>query len=468
MTTEAVAPTATQQRVPAPPPPPPGTPRARIASDLRHERAATVPYPPGDTSLSLPRLTAVYRDPLSLILDYYERYGPVFSTRLLHLNVIWAIGPEANNHILLSNPNNFLWREGSFADLIPLLGDGMLTIDGAFHRATRMALVPAFTKDRITTARTLIDDEVGKALEGWRDGDTLDLMTWTRELALRIAMKALLGFDPDRSTHRDQAARDFETALSFYGYHPLRQIPRGPGTPWSRMRKAAKRLDALIYEELDLRRKRAAGSDEGHGDDLLGLLLDLQATGGVELDDVHIRDQVMTLMFAGHDTTTATVAFLFLELARNPEQADDPSFDLQLAIDETLRMYPPAWVGPRRSVEPFELCGLQLPGEAAVNYSSWVSHRLPDIWDDPHSFKPERFAPGNRERIPKGAYVPFGGGSRTCLGMRFGQAEVTSIASQILERFRLELEPGYALRIRQSPTISPRDGLPVRVRSVSA
>jgi len=458
--------TTAPERIAAPPPPPPGTPRTRIMWDLRQERAATVPYPPGETSVSFRRLNRVNRDPLGFGLDYYERYGPVFTTRLLHLNVVWALGPEANNYILLKDPANFLWREGSFADLIPLLGDGMLTIDGAFHRASRMALVPAFTKDRIAKARVLIDSEVQAAISQWRDGDQLDLMTWTRELALRIAMKALLGFDPDAGARGEQAARDFETALSFYGYHPLVQIARGPRTPWAQMRAASQRLDTVIFEELELRRRRAAGSDEGHGDDLLGLLLDLQATGGVELDDVHLRDQVMTLMFAGHDTTTATVAFLFYELARNPELADDPSWDLALAIHETLRMYPAAWVGPRRSLEPFELCGHQVPGRAAVNYSSWISHRLPDVWDEPQTFKPERFAPGNREKIPKGAYVPFGGGSRTCLGMRFGQAEVTSIASHILADFRVELEPGYTLRTRQSPTISPRDGLPVRVRRI--
>ncbi len=151
-------------------------------------------------------------------------------------------------------------------------------------------------------------------------------------------------------------------------------------------------------------------------------------------------------MFAGHDTTTSTVAFLFHELARNPGLVDDPSFDLGQAIDETLRLYPPAWIGPRRSIEPFTFAGRRLPGGVPVNYCSWASHRLPDVWPEPDAFRPERFAPGNRERIAKGAYVPFGGGSRMCIGMRFGLAEVGVIAAAILERFRLELAPGYRLR----------------------
>ena len=128
-------------------------------------------------------------------------------------------------------------------------------------------------------------------------------------------------------------------------------------------------------------------------------------------------------------------------------------------------MYPPAWIGPRRSIDPYTFNGVDVPGGVPVEYCSWASHHLPDVWDDPFSFRPERFAPGNREAIPKGAYVPFGGGSRTCIGMRFGQAEVAIIARAILERHRLELVPGYELDIRHAPTISPRAGLPVRVQA---
>jgi cytochrome P450 len=112
-------------------------------------------------------------------------------------------------------------------------------------------------------------------------------------------------------------------------------------------------------------------------------------------------------------------------------------------------------------VEPSVIAGVPVPGGVPVNYCSWASHRLPDVWDEPEAFRPERFAPGKRERIPRGAYVPFGGGSRICLGMRFGQAEIGVIATRLLERFRLALRPGHVLDVRQMPTISPRGGLPV-------
>jgi cytochrome P450 len=114
-------------------------------------------------------------------------------------------------------------------------------------------------------------------------------------------------------------------------------------------------------------------------------------------------------------------------------------------------------------VRTFELCGRTVPAGVPVNYSSWASQRLPDVWDEPDAFRPERFAPEAKAKLPKGAYVPFGGGSRTCIGMRFGQLEIKAIASAILPRWNLDVVDGYELRVRQMPTIGPRDGLPVRL-----
>ena len=130
--------------------------------------------------------------------------------------------------------------------------------------------------------------------------------------------------------------------------------------------------------------------------------------------------------------------------------------ELEMVLDETLRKYPPAWVGPRRSVEPFEFDGHTIPAGAFVNYCSWASHHLPDVFPEPEAFRPERFAPEAKAALPKGAYVPFGGGSRTCIGMRFGQLEVRTIATLILSRFTLSLPDDFELAIRQMPTISPK------------
>jgi cytochrome P450 len=292
-------------------------------------------------------------------------------------------------------------------------------------------------------------------------------------------MRALFGLDPDGERARSiDAAGLFEQALAFYSSDYMLRVLRTPFTPWARMQKAARELDTLIYAEISERR------DTGlRGSDILSLLLDAHDEDGTKLNDQQIRDEVMTLMFAGHDTTTSTVSFMFYELARNPEIAlrllaeQDAQLTagrptaaqltsgelsgLELVLDETLRKYPPAWVGPRRSVEPFEFEGCTVPGRAFVNYCSWASHHLPDVFAEPEEFRPDRFAPEARAALPKGAYVPFGGGSRTCIGMRFGQLEVRTIATAILSRFTLSVPEDYQLAIRQMPTISPKNGLPV-------
>ena len=373
------------------------------------------------------------------------------------------LGPEANHYMLVSHAKNFLWRAGHMRDLIPLLGDGLLTIDGPVHRTHRKLMLPAFHRERIEAATGVMRAEVDRALVELRPGETIDVYDWTRRLALRVAMRALFGLDPDRAKAGGlNAAAEFEAALSFYGRDYLLQILRGPRTPFAQMMRSRQRLDALLYEEID--RRRASGE---RGEDILSLLLDASDEDGESLGRTQIRDEVMTLLFAGHDTTTSTVAFMFHELARNPEVLDDDATSVEMIVDETLRKYPPAYIGPRRSIEAFEFGGHRVPANAHVQYCSWASHHLPDVWPEPEAFRPQRFSEENKAKLPPSAYVPFGGGSRTCIGMRFGQAEIALIARGILERFRLELQPGYELNIRQAPTISPRDGLPMRVRAAS-
>ncbi len=431
--------------------------------DVRSDRAAAVPFPPGETRFSMARTKRFDHDPLGLLLESYERFGPVFTLRVFHHNAVFMLGPEANHYVLVSHASNFAWRTGHMRDLIPLMGDGLLTIDGAFHRTHRKLMLPAFHRERIEAATDVMREEVEHALTTFEPGAVLDLYHWTRRIALRIALRALFGVDPDTAQAGGlNAADEFESALAFYSRDYLLQILRGPGTPYGRLMRSRRRLDQLIYGEID--RRRATGE---RGMDIMSLLLDASDDEGESLERKHIRDEVMTLLFAGHDTTTSTVAFLFYELARNPRIADDPGISVEMVVDETLRKYPPAYIGPRRAVETFEFEGVRVPGGAHVEYCSWASHHLPHVFPEPEEFRPERFSEENKAMLPRGAYVPFGGGSRTCIGMRFGLAEVAVIARAILERYRLELVPGYELNIRHAPTISPRDGLPVRVRAAA-
>jgi cytochrome P450 len=469
-----------------PPPLRNASPLSVLLSDLRDERSATVPFPAGETRLSMARTRRFANEPLPMLLDAYERFGPVFTLRLFHSNVVFMLGPAANHYVTVSHASNFLWRDGHFRDLIGLMGDGLLTIDGEFHRRSRMIMLPAFHREHIAASVDVIIEETERALEQMTPEATIDLYSWTRHLAMRVAMRALFGLDPDGEHARSvDAAGLFEEALSFYASDYLLRIFRGRLSPWASMQRAARKLDAVIYSEIS--RRRASGE---RGADILSLLLDAEDEDGDKLSDGQIRDEVMTLLFAGHDTTTSTVSFMFYELARDPEIVarllaeqerelpggrPTPSQllsgelgELEMVLEETLRKYPPAWIGPRRSIEPFEFEGRTVPGRAFINYCSWASHHLPEVFPQPEEFRPERFTAEARAALPKGAYVPFGGGSRTCIGMRFGQLEVRTIATVLLSRCTLSLPADFKLTIRQMPTISPKAGLPVTVHPRTA
>jgi cytochrome P450 len=248
------------------------------------------------------------------------------------------------------------------------------------------------------------------------------------------------------------------------------------------MQASVRVLDEIVYGEITRRREHTDPSRA----DILSLLLEARdEEDGSGLSDREVRDQVITLMFAGHDTTASTITFMLYELARNPdalarltdeqdevlrgavptgEQLYGGLPQLEMAVAETLRLYPPAWIGSRYSVREFEFAGVHVPAGAYVHYSSWASHRLPEVFPDPDAFIPDRFAPEARAKLPRGAYVPFGGGTRTCIGMRFGEIETRTVATLVLRRFRLDLVPGDKMTVRQMPTLGPRGGLDMVVR----
>ena len=455
-------------------------PARAILDDLVAERRADGPFPPGPSSFSMARGRQIIHDPLGLLLPLYEEYGPIFTTRLFHQRVVWMLGPEANHYMTVSHPHNFHWRESSFADLIPLIGDGLLTTDEGYHDRARRIMMPAFHRERIGASVETMATEAGVALEGLRPGATLDVYAWARNLAMRIAMRALVGLDPDDGDRGAAAAHHFERALAFYMTDFHARVRRGPGSAYSRLRSSRRTLDEIVLGEIV--RRRAAGEQR---EDVLSLLIEARDEDGSSLTDSEVRDQLMTLLFAGHDTSTSTLSFLFYELARHPaalarlQDEQDRVLGgapptaaqlfgelpyLDMVVDEVLRLYPPAWVGPRRAMTGFEFGGYRVPRGAYVNYCSWASHRIPEVFPEPEAFIPERFERSRKAALPRGAYVPFGGGSRICIGKRFGQTEVKLVATLALQRLRFELLPGRTMTIRQMPTLSPDGGLEMRIR----
>lgn len=467
-------------------PPPPFDPRisAQVRDDLRDEVIAhrRVGLPAGSLRASARNTLLTTRDPLRLVLEHHRRYGPVFTIRHAHQAVVWAVSPAATHQVLVSEADAFSWREGRFGDLWPLLGDSFFAIDGPYHHQTRRVLLPAFHADAVEDVAERVVAEAVRAAPTLRPGTRVDVNHWVRDLAMRVALRVLAGFDGDDEEAHEFAVA-FERALSYHSRPLPLQMLRGPGTPFADMQRTRRELDRL----LDAQIARGRASD-GPPRGLLGMLLAATDGDGRPLPDRTVRDHLMSLLFAGHDTTTATFTFLAHELGRTPAARDallaeldevlgdaDPTPDqldgkalpvLERTLSETLRRYPAAWVGPRRTVRDVELDGVPVPAGVAVHYCSWATHHLDELYPEPLAFRPDRFLPGGEvAALPKGSYVPFGGGSRMCLGKRFAQYELRAISAVVLRRVLLDGDPADPLRMAFSPTLGPRDGLRFHVRA---
>jgi cytochrome P450 len=462
----------------APPAPFESRLRLQVRRDLREEwhGRRRMSLPPGSHRPSVRWTMRTFDNPLGMLLDHYERFGPVFTVRVAHHAVVWAIGAQATHQILVSDADAFQWRESRFGDLWPLLGDSFFAIDGPYHQQTRRALLPRFHAPAVEGVADAVAEQAGAGVEALAAGGMIDINHWVRGLAMQIAMRVLAGIEAGSDEEAEFGAA-FERALSFFGKPMLAQMARGPRTPFAGMQDARATLDRLIEREID-RRQRA--DDPGAG--VLGLLLQCTDADGAPLPRSVIRDHLATVLFAGHDTTTATFSFMAYELGRHTsareallaelddvlggapvrgEHLDGKALPvLERTIDETLRRFPPAWHGPRRAVRDVELAGVPIPAGTSVHYSSWANHHLPEYFANPAAFRPERFLPGGEvAQLPKGAYVPFGGGSRMCLGKRFAQYEIRAIAATVFQRYLLDPDPAHPLALSFTPTLGPRDGL---------
>jgi cytochrome P450 len=455
----------------------------RITEDVKRERRVRrrAALPAGSTAVSWSHTARIISDPLNLLLEHERRYGPVFTIRLLHEPIVWAIGAEVNHQILVSDFDAFQWREGRFADLWMLLGDGLLNTDGAYHRDFRMLMLPAFHREYIERVSETMVEEALAAAGRLEEGQIVDVYRWVRELAMRIALRGLLGLEATGGRER-ALAETFEASLAIHGEPVLMQLLPLPGGPLRRAIAARQTLDALVRAEIEERRRRG---DPGNG--VLGLLLAATDDAGAPLSTGAVRDQAVTLLFAGHDTTTTTFTFLVHELGQNPavRSAVEDELDrvvvggvpapvqldgqalpgLERALKETLRCYPAAWVGPRRTTRDVTLAGVPVPAEIGVQYSSWVTHHLPQLYPDPFRFDPDRFLPEREAALPRGAYIPFGGGSRMCLGKRFGEYELRALASVLFTRVRFEPCSTEPPTVVTTPTLGPKGGLRFVVRA---
>jgi cytochrome P450 len=324
---------------------------------------------------------------------------------------------------------------------------------------------------------------VREHLDRWErltNGETVDASREFMGLTLRIVGRTLFSTDIDDSDGHIGAAittlqrflNDRETAVV--------KVPLSIPTPANRKARAALEvLDGMVFEIID--RRRTSGST---GDDLLGMLLDARDERTHDgMSDQQLRDEVMTLVLAGHETTASAMAWTMMLLSQSPiverHAAEEvrtvlggraPTFEdlprlryVSMVVQESLRLYPPAWAIERVALADDEIGGFTIPAGGLVVISAYTMHRHPLYWEDPEGFDPERFAPERAEHRPRGAYIPFGAGPRICIGNQFALMEAQLVLAMILQRYRLDLVPGHPIVPEPLITLRPRDGMPMRI-----
>jgi cytochrome P450 len=429
--------------------------------------------PPGPPASRAGSFKTYSRDPLAFLTAISREYGDIVTMRFYKFRVFYVSHPDYIEEVLVNQARKFIKGRILRANK-GLFGNGLLTSEGDFWLRQRRLAQPAFHRARIAAYGETMVQLTERLIAGWRDGETRDIHAEMMRLTLQIVAKTL--FDADVDGEAQQVGHALEAIMDFNS--DFRRLILTPSwLPTLRNIRAAlaiRRLNKIIYRIIDQR--RAAGGDAG---DLLSMLLHAQDDDGSRMTNRQLRDEVITLFLAGHETTALALSWTWWLLAQNP-QAEAKLYaelDAVLAgrsptledlsklrftehvISESMRLYPPAWGMARLAIEDAQIGGYRIPKGSGVSLSQWVVHRDPRWYEDPEEFRPERWEGDLLKRLPRFAYFPFGGGPRQCIGNSFAMMEAELLLAAIAQKFRLRLVPDQKVEPVASITLRPRHGI---------
>ncbi len=416
---------------------------------------ATIPGPSRWTTLRRLLPTPFQKFP-SFLTEMTAIYGNVLAFSLPWRSYVFLNEPEAIKDVLVTQQRAFSKSLGTRV-LRLLLGDGLLTSEDPLHRQMRRIVQPAFHRERIAEYAAAMRRDALAFAEGIEQGTAIDVHAAMTELTLRIATETLFGSDESDSAASVAGAMRLMMEEFPYMLTPLGSLrQRLPLPSTRRLDRAHAALDEIIYRLIARRR-----GDDAVRTDALSMLLAIP-------DDRQIRDEIMTLFLAGHETTANALTWALYLLAQNADvderagtaaRAGDREH-LERVVKEVLRLYPPAWILGRETLHDVTLCdGTSIPAKTTVFMAPLMLHRRAENFPDPDRFDPDRW---KRGEPPPYAYLPFGAGARRCIGEDFALAEIAIVLETLLRRFRFTLEPGR--RVRAAPLVTLRPAGPVVLR----
>ena len=415
-------------------------------------------------------------------LGFIERcrdYGDVVRTRFLWVNAFFLYNPADIETMLTTNARSYRKAQSLRSPFFHrLVGNGLVTSEGEFWRRQRRLAQPAFHRQRISSYGDIMVQYAQRTIANWQDGEQRDLSRDMTRLTLEIVVKTL--FNSDVSKDADHVGQILTSLVKpFASQATLKWIldNRLPTPGHRRYFNAVSEIDRIVFRIIAER--RASGYDEG---DLLSMLLQAQDDDGTRMSDAQLRDEVMTLFLAGHETTALALSWSWYLLASHPEAekkfhaeldevlggrtptvADMASLKYtEMIAKEAMRLYPPAYAVGREAIEETEIGGFRVPKGTQLFAFQWVTHRDARFFEDPAAFKPERWTSEKSEQLPKYAYFPFGGGPRQCIGNYFAMMEIVLLLATIGQRFRFALTD-ETVEVLPVLSLRPKSGIKVKL-----
>jgi len=419
---------------------------------------------PGSKAPAFVQAARYVRDPLGFLVRYRERYGDVFSVRFPFFGrIVYVADPQLVKDVFTGSPAVFHAGEANATMLEPALGpNSVLTLDDEPHLHQRKLLLPPFHGERVRRYGELIEAATREDMETWPVGEPFPLRAHTQRITLAVILQAVFGIRDEARIDRAAKLIDaFSERVTTIVRFPLLRRDLGPGSPWRRFVRARQALDAFIYEEVALRRAEAESEER---DDVLSLLLRARHEDGSPMSDAELRDELVTVVGAGHETTATGLAWAMERLLRNPQAlgrlreslARGHGDYLEATVKETLRARPVIIDVARRLTAPATIGGHRLPAGSFVVPAIAAVHLREDLYPDPQQFRPERFLGGKADTY---AWIPFGGGIRRCVGAAFAEFEMRIVLREFVTRAALRAADPAPEKVKiRNITLAPEHG----------
>jgi cytochrome P450 len=460
------------------------------------KEATSIYYPPGPVhKLPLSLFLNFLRNPIEVLNDI-SQYGDISHFKFGTQHVYFLNHPDYIRDVLVTYNNNFIKSRGlQLAKKV--LGDGLLTSEGNIHRNQRQLIQPAFHQDRLKIYAAIMTEYILRMSNGWKDNDVLDVHKEFMQLTLAIVCKALLGFDIE--SQASEITKYVTTLVEYFNRArlPLAEvIEKLPLSSNRRFRYAKKQLDAIIYRIIDNRQKThiANGADlhthDNHDGDLISILLASKEFSSVNetlphsISSLQLRDNVMTIFLAGHETVANALTWTFYLLSQNnkeerklheevdsvlghdlfPTPANIPKLEYtEKVFTESMRLYPPAWAIGRQAIHDCKIGEYTIPAGSTILMSQYLMHRDKRFFLEPERFNPDRWNNDTRTNLPRFSYFPFGGGPRACIGEPFAWTEGIIAIATIARRWIMRLESGHPIALKPLATLRPKYGMRMKI-----